>query len=222
MFYVVPYLLINFVRSIQSHLDHPFINNISALYLILVNIVGSFFHLFNYIDLVNITSRHNKKSLTKISAIDGLSLALTISIYQIVIFGTTHLINMIFHEKIYLLSFLINFVILTIYHSFYYYNNLWHYKKIEIMYRIDMHEKIWPYYIGYGTISTLIYLTGSTMISIATYNIYMIIALSNPFLTEIKYPSTTIKYPAINLYIFGYLTDKLMYIIGKIIGSKNK
>ena len=85
------------------------------------------------------------------------------------------------------------------------FNNLWQHKKLSINCRIDMHEKLWPYYIGYGTIATIIYQYAETQYIYGLYNIYMAILISIPFLIEPIYPKKQIQYPSINLKFFSYI-----------------
>lgn len=183
-----------------------------------INIFSFLFHLLHYIDLVNIVCVYSLKTSRTGSAIDALSLTITMSIYQLVIYLTTSIINIIFNGRLHLLAVLINFIILTIYHSFYCFNNLWQYKKINMFYRIDMHEKLWPFYVGYGIISTIIYLHLKNPIMLGIYNLYMVLIISIPFMIKVKYPKkeNNALYPKINLKIFSHMTG-LIFEITKII-----
>ena len=196
----------------------------SVLYMIIypINIFSILFHLLHYLDLVNIACVHAPKTSKSGNAFDSASLAITMGIYNLVIYFTTVLIDLIFFDSFYLLAFLIKFLILTIYHSFYCFNNLWQYKKIKMFYRIDMHEKLWPYYIGYGSLATIIYLYTEHPFMLGMYNLYMALALTLPFLVEEKYPRVKdIPYPSINLTIFSYLVGCVFKLSKRILGSVN-
>jgi hypothetical protein len=183
-----------------------------------INIFSSLFHLLHYFDLVNMVCFYSIKTSKSAPVLDMLSLTITLTIYQLVIYLTTTLVNLMFHDRLYLLALCLNFVILTIYHSFYCFNNLWQYKKIDMFYRIDMHEKIWPYYIGYGVISTIIYLHIDNPYMLSFYNLYMALLISLPFLLEVKYPKKIMDYPSINLTIFSYIIG-FVFVISKYILS---
>jgi len=184
-----------------------------------INIFSVLFHLLHYIDLVNMVCMYSLKTSKTSTALDAVSLTITMSIYQLVIYLTTSIINLIFNGRMRLVAIMINFIILTIYHSFYCYNNLWQYKKIDMLYRIDMHEKLWPYYIGYGIVPTIIYLYNYNPLVLGLYNLYMILIISLPFMIKIKYPKNEMPYPKINLKIFSYFTG-LVVELTKIILKK--
>jgi glycopeptide antibiotics resistance protein len=81
---------------------------------------------------------------------------------------------------------------------------------MEMIYRINIHEKLWPYYFGYGTIPMIIYQYSGSHIGLGTYNIYMILVIALPFMIQPRYPSRTRNYPtypAINLTLFSYITS---------------
>ncbi len=173
----------------------------------ILKLFSAVYHLIHYTDLVNIISIHASKATNSFTVIETVTLAITMSIYQIVIYITTGLINFIFHDRIYIVSVILNFFILTIYHSFYCHNNLWQYKKIEMFHRIDIHEKLWPYYFGYGMVATIIYFYTANMYILCIYNLYLALLLILPFVLPTKLPpSGVITYPKINLIIFSYLT----------------
>jgi len=178
-----------------------------------INLFSGLFHLLHFFDLVNIICIHTPKSSKTVGALDMISLMITMSIYQIVIYLTTTIINLIFHDNLYFAAIILNFIILTIYHSFYCFNNLWQYKKIDMFRRIDIHEKLWPYYIGYGTISTILYLCAIHPIMIAIYNLYLATIIALPFLLATRYPKKEIGYPKINLTIFSKIIGFLFIII---------
>ena len=212
-------LLLHFLLTIVAQIIFYFIG-VSFPKLINVlgyplNIFSALFHLLHYMDLINIVITYSSKNSSTIPVLELVSLAFTMSIYQIVIYLTTNLINILLHDRLYYIAIFINFIILTIYHSFYCYNNLWQYKKIEMIYRIDMHEKLWPYYFGYGTIATIIYQYTTNPLILGFYNMYMVLLISLPFMVQPKYPSKTNNYPsypAINLTIFSYITGCIFWL----------
>lgn len=183
-----------------------------------LNIFSSFFHLLHYMDLINIVSKNASKVNKNGKTIDFISLAITMSLYQIIMYMTTNFVYFIFSEKFYYLSLIINFFILSIYHSFYCFNNLWQFMGIDIFYRIDIHERLWAYYLGYGILATIISLFLKNQIFTAIYNIYMIIIISIPFLVDIKYPNLKeYTYPRINLFVFSYVLGFFYYFLKNVI-----
>lgn len=180
-----------------------------------INFFSIFFHLLYYTDLVNVISIRAAKTSNTIGALDMVSLTLTMSIYNIVIYLSSTVVNYLLFTKYYFFSIILNFLMLSIYHSIYCFNNLWQYKKINMNYRIDMHEKLWPYYIGYGTLSTIMYFYLDNQFIYGLYNIYTAVIISIPFLIDPVYPNKHIQYPNINLIFFSYIT-KFIFNITKI------
>ncbi|XWV26619.1 putative etoposide-induced protein 2.4 [Tupanvirus soda lake] len=202
LLHFIPYILV----VILEWLLGVSLFNIFIYIICPVNIFSAMFHILHYMDLVNMVSSYSSKTSNTGAALDMLSMTITMTIYQLVIYLTTSIINIVFHDRLHILAIIINFAILTIYHSFYCFNNLWQYKKIEMFYRIDMHEKLWPFYVGYGLVSTIIYFYINNAIMLGIYNLYMTLAIALPFLMNTKYPKKDMPYPSINLFIFSYLT----------------
>lgn len=188
---------------------------ILSIFVYPINIFSILFHLLHHMDLLNMVCIYGSKSSNSIGPFDLFGLSVVVSIYQLVIYFTIATVNLFFYDKFYLLMYCFNFIILTIYHSFYCFNNLWQYKKIKISHRIDIHEKLWPYYIGYGTIATIIYLNVNYyrnesfkldyLFFLGIYNMYITILLSIPFLIKTEYPKQNMLYFNINLSIFSYI-----------------
>lgn len=175
-----------------------------------LNCISGIFHLLHFMDLLNIVSTYGRKTSNTGGALKLLSFAVTMSLYQFVIYLTILLLDLLNYDRLYVPVILIKFGILALYHSFYCYNNLWQYKKIEMHYRIDMHEKLWPFYLGYGTVASILYLHTSCPYVLAAYNVYMAVLVALPFLSEPRYPSRHhTLYPSINLTIFSHITDSI-------------
>ncbi|MEM0354225.1 MAG: hypothetical protein QXW79_01450 [Thermoplasmata archaeon] len=144
---------------------------------------------------------------------------ITMTLYKFTIYLTTHLINLILHERFFFVAICLNFVILEFYHSFYCYNNWWQHKRIGILQRINICEKMWPFYLGYGTFATIIYFYTSIPEIAGLYNLYIMFLISNPFLAETKHWNILSSYPSINLSLFSYLT-KYLFFLAKTIAKK--
>lgn len=170
-----------------------------------VNTFSILFHSVHYFQLTKVLCSL-KKSSNQSYILDKTSLTVTMAIYTVAIYATSVFIDIIINEKYWLLGFFIKFFILTIYHSFYCFNNLWEYNNIAMGYRIDMQERLWPYYIGYGTFSTIIYFFTDNPMILFFYNIYMILVISLPFMIKKKYPNlNNPSYPSISLTVFSSL-----------------
>lgn len=171
-----------------------------------INIFSMFFHLVHYLDLISIASTYSQKTYNSSNALDSISLAITMTIYNLMIYFTTMLIDIIFYNNFYIIAMVIKFLILTIYHSFYCFDNLWQHKKIKMVYRVDMHEKLWPYYMGYGTLATVLFIYTPHPAILIIYNLYMMFAITLPFILVEKYPKTKeLTYPSINISVFSQL-----------------
>jgi hypothetical protein len=217
-------ILLHFLPCMMLNLVNWLFNismMISNVFLFPINLFSILFHLLHYMDLINMVSIYSTKTSNSGETLDLLSLTITMSIYQFVIFITTAVINIFFHiffnTEFFFIAFFINLFILMVYHSFYCFNNLWQYKKIKMSHRIDMHEKLWPYYTGYGIISSILYLYSTNPIILGIYNLYMAIIISIPFMLEPKYPIKNMMYPYINLTIFSYMTGFIFTLSKKLL-----
>ena len=236
MWILIPWLIFYFSNMLDINFDFvPGISGYFSMYFVdfwryvvyfsryfiyfittyILGILDSLFHILHYIDLINIISNHSPRSTVKGRAIGALTFTIIMTIYQLIIFLTTSVINFIFYDRIYLLAVVLNLGILTIYHSLYCFNNLWHYKNLELYQRIDIHEKLWPYHCGFGLVASIIYLVIQNPLITMIYNLYLTVLLSLPFLIETRYPPSNpdnAPYPAINLTIFGYCTRTIVHV----------
>ena len=181
-----------------------------------INLFSMGFHLLHYMDLINVVAKYSNKTpeSESISSVELISLSITMAIYQSIMYFTTKIIEFIFSGNIYIVGLLVNFFILNLYHSFYFFNNLYQYKKIEIFNRIDLYEKLWPYYMGFGMISSLIYLMNPQFWLLALYNIVVCVQITIPFLIKMKYPPPVAVYEKINLRMFSYLMGRSLDLCG--------
>lgn len=160
-----------------------------------------FLHIIWYVELIMILSGSiivpNSKG---ISRMDSMVTTIIMFVYQIMIYGSISIINILFSDRISYLKYLVNFFILCTYHSCYAYNNLWQHKQIDISHRLNIHERKWPYFFGYGTIISIVYMYANISYFIAFYNIYLSLLLCIPFLS--KFDNSATNYVRINLSIF--------------------
>lgn len=181
-------------------------------------IISNIFHILHYMDLLNMVSIYKSKNINSQSQIKGsminISVTLTLMFYQSVIYSTTGLIKYFLYHKLRVLASVLNLFILMFYHSFYCFNNLWQHKKILMSHRLDIHEKLWPYYLGYGFIASVLYSLSEDPYIITIYNMYMILTISIPFLTQTIYPSETIRYFTLDLSIFADILGRIYKNLG--------
>jgi hypothetical protein len=196
LLHVIPYFVFYYI----------FHHDIPTIIKIILNIASFLFHVIHYMDLLRDISRYCDQIYLQANReiIDIISLGITMSIYGSVICFATEIINIVFN--FYSVKYIINFFLLSIYHSLYCFNGVWQYYQISITTRIDIHERLWPYYLGYGTIATLIYLNTNIYWMYAVYNIYCGIIIMIPFLQKPYLPRKKKYYFSINLSIFSYLT----------------
>lgn len=215
--YIVPLLVKYFMENLfNSTFDTLFFITQFGL-----SIFSFVFHIIHYTDLVRTVSINSSKTVNTVSLIDTICIAVTMIVYQMVIYLLSIVFSYIFVGNFYFLAVLLNFLLLTIYHSFFCFNNLWNYKKIEISRRIDIVEKMWPLYIAYGTIVTIIYLYSTNNYMKYIYNTYSILIISVPFLYKPIYPTRNMPYPKINLRIFSNITNILIYFCNYLLGIQN-
>lgn len=184
-----------------------------------INLVSVLFHLIHYLDLLNIISTYSGRTDNVSPPLETMSTVITMSLYKFTIYLTTLLVNLILHERFFFVATCLNFVILEFYHSFYCYNNWWQHRRIRMRRRVDICEKMWPFYLGYGTFASIIYFYTSTPQFTGLYNLYITFLISNPFLMETKHWDISPSYPSINLSFFSYLT-KFLFFLAKIIVKK--
>lgn len=187
-----------------------------------------FFHVIWYMELIGVLNSSNLPESKSKSKIEGKSNSVTATdsvvtivfmfIYQIVTYSTASLINIVLSDRIIYLKHLIIFFVLCTYHSIYAWGNLWQREKLSIENRLDLHEKKWPYFFGYGIIISTIYFHTHVFWMMAIYNAYTGILLCIPFL--ISFDKSKPPYQKINLSIFPYMIN-LMFKAAKFLILKS-
>lgn len=213
LMYFIPALLVSIVEYIFDMPLQLFLDIISYP----IGVFSLFFHLFNYLTLINTIPCEPIDPNAKSTIIDSYSLAITMTVYNFVVYFTNYIVNYIFHYRMYVVAILINFSIITMYHSFYCFNNLWQRKRISEFHRIDMCEKLWPYYVGYGIVPSIIYMYTNYRYVLGLYNIYITLIICFPFYLKIKIPTKIPAYPNINLNIISYITKLFVTSIKKLV-----
>ncbi|QGR53782.1 putative membrane protein [Moumouvirus maliensis] len=169
-----------------------------------LGIISCFFHILQYIDIISSIKKYSSKFSSSTNNMNYLTLSITMIIYQFFILSTLILINFVGIDILFF-KICLKIIILSTYHSFYFFNNLWQYKCVTLYHRIDIHEKLWPYYLGFGTISSILYIFTDTYWFIFLYNLYTSILICLPFIIKTKYPPFPVNYPSGNLKFIFYV-----------------
>lgn len=192
---------------------------VPTLFAFIVRIVSTTFHLLYFMDLVNaLSDQMARRKKRTIGIIELLSLAVTMTLYQFFVYLVTLIISFVLYPSFYWFGLCLNFFILTIYHSFYCFNNLWQHYKIGMAHRVDIQEKMWPYYVGFGTVASMIYLYASfgmyPNIFSCVYNVYLFMILCLPFYLPNRFPKRgNVGYFSINLSIFSYMMGMAFRVV---------
>ncbi len=212
LFHIVPWLVEKILNSIFG------LNSIYPVILVL-NLFSNAFHIVFYIDLLHIIAKYNKQIIGNSDPLSMVSQSITMALYHSSMLAMISMVDYLIYPFYPFLVTYCKFFVLTVYHSFYCYNNLWQCRKISMLLRIDMHEKLWPYYFGYGILASIMYLYTSQPYFMALYNIYISFALSIPFLTKSRCPTKIMPYPSINLKIFSFLI-RMLFSISRYLTNK--
>lgn len=208
IFYLLPGLLIYLMGISPDYFSYIYIP---------IEIFSSFIHLLYYFDISNIVNNsivsRSKKSNSDSS--DPITGSITMALYQFTMIVTIS-INDIFivYINIYL-SYLIKFLLLSMYHAVFSHNNLWQNIGLNITQRIDIYQKMWPYYFGYGIIASMMYIQTNIFIK-GIYNIYIGILISIALLNKMVLPTSKITFPELNLKMIEYIMSIIFNIVSSV------
>lgn len=181
-----------------------------------IDLFSFFCNLLHCLDLINVICTHTLKLQTNLNIVELISWGVIINIYQMCIFTVSFFVKFTFNKNFTFFAYILDFLILAVYHSFYCFNNLWHHKKIDTKYRIDIYEKLWPFFFGYGFVSTIIFNYTNNRYFLGLYNIYLPVLICLPFLTVPRYPKNE-TYPKINLSIFSHAVGLFVSVLGAVL-----
>lgn len=210
--YFIPFFfayLLNYYFNLDFRWCYPYVNIFTTVISMIPNMVF----------VIDLTKTIKVKSLNKNTQQlpDLITVGLIMNFYQMIMFQSTYLLQYLFHDKLYYLTVIVIFLILSLYHSFFCYNSVWRKINIKICHQIDIHQKCWGYFIGYGIAPSILYFFTDHPVVFGFYNLYLIILIVNPFLVPLPYPPKTESYPSINLKIFSSLTKLALMITTYII-----
>lgn len=209
--HIVPYLIFMIITYL-TNINFMSYYNIVAYPMCMFSFL---FHLLHYTDLINAVCIQQKKAQTgsSMGIFSLLSTSIALTCYMLTITISSSFISYVTSDKLYYIGLILNFFILTTYHSFYAYNNLWQYIHMTMDNRIKVHELYWPYYVGYGAVASIIYSFTNNIYVFVLYNLYLIMVISIPFLTTTSYPKEVQPYPAINLSIYAYVMKRALVVL---------
>lgn len=215
LLHILPILLVNLIYYFFDYSLYVILFYINYI-LILCSV---FLHVVSFIELARIFNTVNRmkqiKSDKNATFTDMITIIIMMAIYQLVVYASTGLISFVMEDnKLYPLGIFLNFIILTVYHSLYSYNNLWQKHGATIINRITSHEVRWPYFLGYGLIATIIYGYSTNPYIMVIYNMYMATLISIPLLIPFDFDYFFVKKPTygkINLSIFSFAIAKMFY-----------
>lgn len=208
--HIFPTLIINIIIyyfnfNAAKYMIYPFL------------LLNSIFYSLYYNDFLAIVYPDERQ---KCIYVNPIVITILIMCYQLSIYLGIVIVDYLFYNNFYLLSVIINIFLLSIYYSFYCYNNIFNYNNINLSTRIKLIENIWPYYLGYGTnISILYYFTDNFYILIV-HNIYLLILLT--IVLIIPFKCTHQNYPPIKLDIFSSLLSFILKTINYFLIQKNE
>jgi hypothetical protein len=216
LFHILPGIiieLINFLFQVSFHTLLYYINY-------LINFMSMFMHMIIYLEIFGTFNKFSLIPKSKLSnpITDSITITIIMTIYQLAVYLMTKIINFIFgNQNLYFISLIINFVILTIYHTIYSHNNLWQVLNLNLIQRINIHETRWAYFLGYGSIITVMYNYTYNPYILAIYNVYITNLLFIPLLKKINFQNNNISYPKLNLSIFSYIISWIFSIIRQLL-----
>ena len=175
-----------------------------------INIHSNIYHTIHYIGISNVISRQGKSN-------NLFEMIVIILIYQSTIFAYYKLINFLLIIHFYYLTILLDLIILSFYHSFYFYSNYWQQHNVSINTQIYIYETYWPYYLGYGFVASVLYIMSNNVFIHTLYNLYIINAIIlSQMSVKIPHKNYTKKYPKINLQIMKS-TELVLMVINKVV-----
>lgn len=177
-------------------------------------------HIMYHQDVLNINSQFIT-SKQNMNIVDSVATTITLSLYLMLNYLIFSVINYFItdqHILIYWIGISISFFLLSIYHAFYCYNNLWQLKGYNYSNRILLFEIDWAYNLGYGTILTILYMKTYPKTNVLyriVYNMYMVMTMTLPFLINAKKDINWTPY--FRLRIVSYVLSLFYKIINLVI-----
>jgi len=199
--------------------------------------VGCFFQTMYSIELFRLVGENScnhplesKTGYAPLTFTDNLTFGISMIVYQLAMSMTIQLISLLL-SNYYYVALILKCFMLCIYHSFYCFNSLWQYMRIDMSRRIGIHERLWPYYMGYGTVLTVLYFlaqgrTSGTMFADVSlpvpgqeriwffiYSICLLIMVVNPYLRKAVFPNRDQSYPKISLGVVASMMALIVQVV---------
>lgn len=180
-------------------------------------LLNSIFYSLYYNDFLAIIYPDERQKCVYVNPI---VIAILIICYQLSIYLGIIIVDYLFYNNFYILSIVINIFLLSIYYSFYCYNNIFNYNNISLSTRIKIIENIWPYYLGYGTNISILYYFTDHFYVLVLHNLYLLILLTIVLIVPFK--CSRGNYPSIRLDIFSTLLKFSLKIINYFMIQKSE
>ena len=180
--------------------------------LLFASFIGTTLHVIYSIDAIKYTDKY-------INTLNGHSKNLFITgivnlIYGFAMFILCLIVNSYngTHNTYIRLSIIIDIfgiAMIMLYHSMCSFSYLFQFNKIDMNERITYYEKYWAYYLGYGTVATIIYYNSTNFVLNGIYNTYLIVLIVNSFSIKNTMYDTNPTYNKINL---NFITQWCLWI----------
>jgi hypothetical protein len=204
--FVVPEIFFYFIP--ENHLKQI----IYYIVLLLSSFIGTALHVLYSIDAI----KHSDKY---INTLNGHSKNLFITgivnlIYGFAMFILCLIVNSYngTHNTYARLSIIIDIfgiAMVMLYHSMCSFSYLFQFNKINMDERLSYYEKYWAYYMGYGTVATIIYFNLNNFVLNGIYNTYLIVLIVNSFsIKNIMYDTN----PSYNKISLHFITQWCLWI----------
>lgn len=210
IFYILPGLIMYLIDISDYYFYYAYIP---------IELFSGFIHMLYYFD-ISTTINNSITSRPKKDTADPMTNGLTMTLYQITMIILIGIFDIVINFINPNLSIIIKFLLLSIYHAVFAHNNLWQCIGLGISQRIDIYQKMWPYYFGYGIIASCLYLQTNIFLR-GIYNIYVGILISVSLLNKMVLPTTKMQLPEINLKLIEYMMviiyNTVSYIVENVI-----
>jgi hypothetical protein len=180
--------------------------------LLLASFIGTAIHIIYSIDAVKYTDKY-------INRFNGNGTDLFITglvnlIYGFAMFILCLIVNSYngTHKTYLRLSIIIDIfgiAMVMLYHSMCSFSYLFQFNKMDMNERIKYYEKYWAYYLGYGTVATIIYFNSTNFFLTGIYNTYLIVLIINSFSIKSIMYDTNPTYNKINL---NFITQWCLWV----------
>jgi hypothetical protein len=172
LLYVIPYLIL----LLLGYENSKYIIILSTI----LNCVYYVKTFFNYYDFSYQLCKEYSVVKTQLE-MKYMAYVATMYIFQLFMYTVSYLIYLVLKNIQYHFAYFVHFCLIVFYHSFVLYNYMWQANNIKHGYILNIHEKCWLYFFGYGILISLIYMSSNNLLCGFIYNMYYLILITIPF-----------------------------------------